>query len=113
MSVVFIFVQVADDGYGLSYSLMGDNMINFHISCKHSCPLTVSLLVLYSIWGSSTYIIVTLVIDIVFFFFLLKDAHKFGAQIRKALHDLLKLLSPAQPEPKKTEASRPEVKKDQ
>lgn len=75
------FGPVADDGYGLSYSLMGDNMINFHISCKHSCPLT--------------------------------DAHKFGAQIRKALHDLLKLLSPAQPEPKKTEASRPEVKKDQ
>uniref|UniRef100_A0A8C6UC83 carnitine O-palmitoyltransferase n=1 Tax=Neogobius melanostomus TaxID=47308 RepID=A0A8C6UC83_9GOBI len=73
--------EVADDGYGVSYSLIGDNMINFHISCKHSCPQT--------------------------------DAHKFGSQIKKALHDIINLLSGAQPEPKKPEAGRPEVKKDQ
>lgn len=41
-----------------------------------------------------------------------KDAHKFGAQIRKALHDLIRLLSPAQKEPNKTEESKTEVKKD-
>ncbi|XP_072311809.1 carnitine O-palmitoyltransferase 1, liver isoform-like isoform X1 [Eucyclogobius newberryi] len=75
------FGPVADDGYGVSYSLVGENMINFHISCKHSCPQT--------------------------------DAHKFGCQIKKALHDILYLLSGAQPEPKKSEACRPEVKKDQ
>uniref|UniRef100_A0A8C6UJJ9 Carnitine O-palmitoyltransferase n=1 Tax=Neogobius melanostomus TaxID=47308 RepID=A0A8C6UJJ9_9GOBI len=75
------FGPVADDGYGVSYSLIGDNMINFHISCKHSCPQT--------------------------------DAHKFGSQIKKALHDIINLLSGAQPEPKKPEAGRPEVKKDQ
>uniref|UniRef100_A0A8C5GXF6 carnitine O-palmitoyltransferase n=1 Tax=Gouania willdenowi TaxID=441366 RepID=A0A8C5GXF6_GOUWI len=36
------FGPVADDGYGVSYSIVGENMINFHISCKHSCPETVS-----------------------------------------------------------------------
>ncbi|KAJ0015908.1 hypothetical protein NQD34_014198 [Periophthalmus magnuspinnatus] len=75
------FGPVADDGYGVSYSLVGENIINFHISCKHSCPQT--------------------------------DAHKFGSQIKKALHDIVHLLSSAQPEPKKTETSRPKVKKDQ
>ncbi|XP_056433287.1 carnitine O-palmitoyltransferase 1, liver isoform-like [Gadus chalcogrammus] len=54
------FGPVADDGYGVSYSLVGENMINFHISCKHSCPST--------------------------------DAHEFGAQVRKALVDLLDLM---------------------
>lgn len=34
--------QVADDGYGVSYIIIGENMINFHISSKHSCPQTVS-----------------------------------------------------------------------
>lgn len=34
------FGPVADDGYGVSYSFMGDNILNFHISCKHSCPET-------------------------------------------------------------------------
>ncbi|XP_057683091.1 carnitine O-palmitoyltransferase 1, liver isoform-like isoform X2 [Corythoichthys intestinalis] len=73
------FGPVADDGYGVSYYILGDSMINFHISCKHSCPDT--------------------------------DAHKFGANITKALHDLLELMSPVQKEPSKTEESRPEVKK--
>lgn len=36
--------QVADDGYGVSYSILGENVINFHISCKNSCPDTVSLI---------------------------------------------------------------------
>lgn len=44
---LFSFVcswQVADDGYGVSYIIIGENMINLHISCKHSCPQTVSTL---------------------------------------------------------------------
>nr|XP_057917358.1 carnitine O-palmitoyltransferase 1, liver isoform-like isoform X2 [Doryrhamphus excisus] len=74
------FGPVADDGYGVSYYILGESLINFHISCKHSCPDT--------------------------------DAHKFGAHITKALHDLLELMSPpGQREPSKTEESRPEVKK--
>lgn len=43
----------------------------------------------------------------------MKDAHKFGDQIRQALRDLLKLLSPGQTEPNKTEESQPKVKKEQ
>lgn len=34
--------QVADDGYGVSYIIVGEDMINFHVSCKHSCKETVS-----------------------------------------------------------------------
>uniref|UniRef100_A0A4W6G4G9 carnitine O-palmitoyltransferase n=1 Tax=Lates calcarifer TaxID=8187 RepID=A0A4W6G4G9_LATCA len=34
------FGPVADDGYGVSYCVVGDCMINFHISCKRSCPVT-------------------------------------------------------------------------
>lgn len=34
--------QVADDGYGVSYIIIGENMINLHISSKFSCPQTVS-----------------------------------------------------------------------
>ncbi|XP_067344440.1 carnitine O-palmitoyltransferase 1, liver isoform-like isoform X3 [Channa argus] len=74
------FGPVADDGYGVSYCVLGDNLINFHISCKHSCPDT--------------------------------DARKFGAQIRKALHDLIQLLNPNQKDSNRTEESNPEVKKD-
>ncbi|XP_066564806.1 carnitine O-palmitoyltransferase 1, liver isoform isoform X2 [Amia ocellicauda] len=34
------FGPVADDGYGVSYIIVGENMINFHISCKVSSPET-------------------------------------------------------------------------
>uniref|UniRef100_A0AAQ4PA43 carnitine O-palmitoyltransferase n=1 Tax=Gasterosteus aculeatus aculeatus TaxID=481459 RepID=A0AAQ4PA43_GASAC len=37
------FGPVADDGYGVSYIILGENLINFHISSKHSSPETVSL----------------------------------------------------------------------
>ncbi|MEQ2205215.1 hypothetical protein XENOCAPTIV_018541, partial [Xenoophorus captivus] len=37
------FGPVADDGYGVSYMFLAENMVNFHISCKHSCSDTVSL----------------------------------------------------------------------
>uniref|UniRef100_A0A8C5DCC5 Carnitine O-palmitoyltransferase 1, muscle isoform n=1 Tax=Gouania willdenowi TaxID=441366 RepID=A0A8C5DCC5_GOUWI len=34
------FGPVADDGYGVSYIIVGENLITFHISCKFSCPDT-------------------------------------------------------------------------
>ncbi|XP_060625877.2 carnitine O-palmitoyltransferase 1, liver isoform isoform X1 [Anolis sagrei] len=34
------FGPVADDGYGVSYIIVGDNLINFHVSSKYSCPET-------------------------------------------------------------------------
>ncbi|XP_040018915.2 carnitine O-palmitoyltransferase 1, liver isoform isoform X2 [Gasterosteus aculeatus] len=37
------FGPVADDGYGVSYIILGENLINFHISSKHSSPETDSL----------------------------------------------------------------------
>ncbi|XP_029014143.1 carnitine O-palmitoyltransferase 1, liver isoform isoform X2 [Betta splendens] len=55
------FGPVADDGYGVSYIIVGEDMINFHVSSKHSCSET--------------------------------DSHRFGAQISKALQDIMHLLS--------------------
>ncbi|XP_025099483.1 carnitine O-palmitoyltransferase 1, liver isoform-like isoform X1 [Pomacea canaliculata] len=34
------FGPVADDGYGVSYIIAGEDTIFFHISCKKSCPST-------------------------------------------------------------------------
>ncbi|XP_068595339.1 carnitine O-palmitoyltransferase 1, liver isoform [Brachionichthys hirsutus] len=34
------FGPVADDGYGVSYIIVGENLINFHISSKYSSPET-------------------------------------------------------------------------
>uniref|UniRef100_A0A8B9HL15 Carnitine palmitoyltransferase 1Aa (liver) n=1 Tax=Astyanax mexicanus TaxID=7994 RepID=A0A8B9HL15_ASTMX len=34
------FGPVADDGYGVAYIIVGEKLINFHISCKHSSPET-------------------------------------------------------------------------
>ncbi|XP_070836905.1 carnitine O-palmitoyltransferase 1, liver isoform [Chaetodon trifascialis] len=34
------FGPVADDGYGVSYIIVGEDMINFHVSSKHSCSDT-------------------------------------------------------------------------
>ena len=37
------FGPVADDGYGVSYIINGEDCIFFHVSCKKSCPQTVSI----------------------------------------------------------------------
>ncbi|XP_061555711.1 carnitine O-palmitoyltransferase 1, liver isoform isoform X2 [Phycodurus eques] len=55
------FGPVADDGYGVSYIVVGEDMINFHVSCKYSCNET--------------------------------ESHRFGAQINKALQDIMSVLS--------------------
>ncbi|KAG7384602.1 Carnitine O-palmitoyltransferase 1, liver isoform [Phytophthora boehmeriae] len=36
------FGPVAEDGYGVSYMVAGENMLGFHISSKKSCPATSS-----------------------------------------------------------------------
>lgn len=38
------FGPVADDGYGVSYIIVGEDKIFFHVSSKKSCPITVILL---------------------------------------------------------------------
>ncbi|KAM7134366.1 LOW QUALITY PROTEIN: palmitoyl thioesterase CPT1C [Macrochelys suwanniensis] len=55
------FGPVDDNGYGVSYIIIGENLITFHVSCKFSSPET--------------------------------DAHRFGANIRKALLDLRALFN--------------------
>ncbi|CAI5674226.1 unnamed protein product [Oreochromis niloticus] len=34
------FGPVADDGYGVSYIIVGEDMVNFHVSSKYSCSQT-------------------------------------------------------------------------
>uniref|UniRef100_A0A8B9HFR5 Carnitine palmitoyltransferase 1Aa (liver) n=1 Tax=Astyanax mexicanus TaxID=7994 RepID=A0A8B9HFR5_ASTMX len=44
------FGPVADDGYGVAYIIVGEKLINFHISCKHSSPeTTITALLCFSI----------------------------------------------------------------
>lgn len=35
------FGPVADDGYGVSYIIVGEDLLFFHVSSKKSCPITV------------------------------------------------------------------------
>lgn len=37
------FGPVADDGYGVSYIIVGEDLLFFHVSSKKSCPITVRL----------------------------------------------------------------------
>lgn len=41
------FGPVADDGYGVSYIIAGEDLLFFHISNKKSCPTTVSIVIFY------------------------------------------------------------------
>ncbi|EDO31440.1 predicted protein, partial [Nematostella vectensis] len=34
------FGPVADDGYGVSYIIAGEDQLFFHITCKHAAPNT-------------------------------------------------------------------------
>nr|XP_057905457.1 carnitine O-palmitoyltransferase 1, liver isoform isoform X2 [Doryrhamphus excisus] len=73
------FGPVADDGYGVSYIIVGEDMINFHVSSKYSCSET--------------------------------DSHRFGAQINKALQDIMALLSANTKTPSSKSAAQPQSKK--
>jgi len=78
------FGPVADDGYGVSYIIAGEDLIFFHISSKISCPLTVSLLfkikkdddVSCSLFKTN---------------FLLQNSSRFATNIEKALDDIKNL----------------------
>lgn len=41
------FGPVADDGYGVSYIIAGEDLLFFHISSKASCATTVSVIFLF------------------------------------------------------------------
>ena len=43
LTCMLLSLQVADDGYGVSYIIAGEDIIFFHISSKKSCSTTVSV----------------------------------------------------------------------
>ena len=43
LTSLLLLFQVADDGYGVSYIIAGEDILFFHISSKKSCSTTVRL----------------------------------------------------------------------
>lgn len=73
------FGPVADDGYGVSYIIAGEDLLFFHISSKNSCSTTVSS----SFDTVSNPFLNCLPIS--------QDAERFSLQIEKALADVKNL----------------------
>lgn len=83
-----LYFKVADDGYGVSYIIVGENLINFHISSKHSSPETVSLppllsKIIFLFWHND--------VNLDNFCYTLQDSHRFGTNIRQSMLDILDL----------------------
>ena len=72
-----LWVQVADDGYGVSYVIAGEDIIFFHVSSKRTSPETVSHLNIMTnfFWN----------VPLLFFF---QDSQRFTKRIEKALSDM-------------------------
>ena len=74
------FGPVADDGYGVSYIIVGEDCIFFHVSAKKSCPGTVRFFSVsfykYRIFN---------------FIFSFQDAYRFAKRIETALADIRKM----------------------
>lgn len=76
---------MADDGYGVSYIILGEDLINFHISSKRSSPETVSITL-----GT---VIKLMPFDFAVFTDSLssQDSHRFGSHIKQAMLEILDL----------------------
>lgn len=75
------FGPVADDGYGVSYIIAGEDLLFFHISSKQSCPTTVSsIFALFSMNGNLTKSVL-----------FPQDSQRFSLQIERALADIKNL----------------------
>lgn len=74
------FGPVADDGYGVSYIIAGEDLIFFHISAKNSCATTVRLYYISIQYNPAS------VIKCTFVYF--QDVHRFADNICKALSDI-------------------------
>lgn len=79
------FGPVADDGYGVSYIIAGENLIFFHISSKRSSPQSVNTYPFHSIIPSHHQSIKLT------FLFHLQDSEKFSKEIERALSDIRQL----------------------
>lgn len=89
--------QVADDGYGVSYIIVGENLITFHISCKFSSPATVRaehkrLAHCGSICPSTPF--ESSFQNLSLFLPHLQDSNRFGQNIRGAMMDIQALFRP-------------------
>lgn len=88
---------MADDGYGVSYIIVGENLITFHISSKFSSPDTVRALhshlySFYAIFQNSALFLY--VCHSLFPFCHLQDSYRFGQHIQKAMTDIQELFKP-------------------
>lgn len=73
---------MADDGYGVSYIIVGENLITFHISSKFSCPHTVWPPELnHPVLCSRSNLLSP------------QDSYRFGQHIQKAMLDIQALFS--------------------
>lgn len=90
---------MADDGYGVSYIIVGENLITFHISSKFSCPDTVrtvhitDLCTFYAIFQKLITILVCLFL-IISSLCHIQDSCRFGQHIQKAMIDIQALFKP-------------------
>lgn len=85
--------QVADDGYGVSYIIVGENLITFHISSKYSCPNTVRrqrLKKKTKRWPFIIYLSLSF-FTVVVFVCDVQDSYRFGQHISKAMLDIRSL----------------------
>lgn len=64
MYLTSCLLQVADNGYGVSYIITGEDNIFFHVSCKKSCPTTVSHLFPAEVLRNPVYCLVLFVCEI-------------------------------------------------
>lgn len=76
------FGPVADDGYGVSYIIAGENLLFFHISNKKSSRQTVSL-----------HVFLCLAVIKLSSFSFLQDCHRFARKIEQALADMRQLFT--------------------
>lgn len=89
------FGPVADDGYGVSYIIAGENLIFFHISSKRTCPLTVNSFITFHDFFKEKIAIYLhcefINLSIYLFWIHSQDSEKFAKQIERALLDIKKL----------------------
>lgn len=83
LTFILFRLQVADDGYGVSYIIIGENLITFHISSKFSCPRTVRLQ-----QRNAPFFIFLFPFKPPLAFLHSQDSHRFGQHIQKAMLDI-------------------------
>lgn len=82
------FGPVADDGYGVSYIIAGENLIFFHVSSKKSSPETVRHYIYIKLWNFKCFSPGTHIYNYNFVCVFLQDSTRFSGNILKAMEDM-------------------------